>query len=402
VQVEKGWAADVLAAGFEGATVSDRRHAALHFLEHEEIDSGIVVSRGATLRFWHLIFQEYLAARAVAGLEDDDQRKLLLEANRIYRTEWREMVLLLAGVLCVRQGPAKVDGLCKAALDRVGPIAPLAAKAKSAGLLGSMVNDLKPLAYQPSDGRYRGLMDAVLGIFDRENAKSVEFSVRLEAAEALGQAGDPRLSRNNWVRIEAPDMPPFEIGKYPVTVAEYRQFLDDGGYGDERWWKVGGFSQWQQPDGWDDQFQHPNRPVTGVSWYEAAAYAAWAGVRLPTGAEWEFAARGPEGREYPWGNQPPDATLANYLEHGPSHPTPVGLYPAGATPEGILDLAGNVWEWLDEWYDKEKARRVLRGGAFFNKAWALRAVYRYRFLPVNRFDNFGFRCVREVPFPRIK
>ncbi len=130
--------------------------------------------------------------------------------------------------------------------------------------------------------------------------------------------------------------------------------------------------------------------MANVSWYEAAAYAAWAGVRLLKEAEWEFAARGVEGREYPWGNEEPDATRANYRENGPGRATPVGLYPAGATQEGILDMAGNVWEWVDDWYDDERKERVLRGGAWYSLARGLRAAVRLRLEPDSGSTPSGF------------
>ena len=113
VEEEKGWAEDVLAP-----RLSDRA-AALAFLEQEEVDSGIIVSRGSEIRFWHLTFQEYLAARAIAGLADTAQHKLLMNQDKIYKPDWRETALLLAGVL-IRQGQAKVDGLFAAALDQRG------------------------------------------------------------------------------------------------------------------------------------------------------------------------------------------------------------------------------------------------------------------------------------------
>jgi Sulfatase-modifying factor enzyme 1/Domain of unknown function (DUF4062)/NACHT domain len=388
-QVEKGWAAEALAPRFEGATEAQRRELALRFVEEEEVDSGIVVSRGAAVRFWHLTFQEYLAARAIAGLVEADQRELLLGEDRIFRPEWRETALLLAGVLGVRQGADKVNGLFAAVLDRLELEAALSAKAKFAGLLGAMVNDLKPLEYQPADDRYRELMDAVLGIFDRKKAEGVDFAVRLEAAEALGQAGDPRIGRENWVRIDS-----FEIGRYPVTVAEYRRFVEDEGYQHERWWKAGGFGS-TEPQEWEEQKEHPNRPVTGVTWFEASAYCAWAGVRLPTEAEWDRAAAGTEGRKFPWGKEEPDATRANYDEGGPGHVTPVGLYPAGATPEGILDLAGNVWEWVGDRYDEGEAR-VLRGGPWYAVAAALRSATRIWVEPVGWGALIGFRVARDA------
>jgi predicted NACHT family NTPase len=183
VQVEKGQAAEVLAGQFDGLDE------ALKFVEQEEVDSGIIVSRGPAVRFWHLTFQEFLAARAIAGLAEKDQMDVLFRDKRVFLAEWREVLLLLFGVLLVKQGPAKVDGLFAALLDDLGENATLAAKARCAGLLGAMVNDLRPLQYKPADGRYRELLDSVLGIFDEEKAKKVEFTDRLAAAEALVRTG---------------------------------------------------------------------------------------------------------------------------------------------------------------------------------------------------------------------
>ena len=343
---------------------SNQRSGAEAFLLEEEGDSGIIVRRDSQLRFWHLTFQEYLAARCIAGFPDEQQYKLLLDSGKIYLPEWRESALLLAGVL-MGQGRESVDSLFSALLDRLGSKAKLPQQARTAGLLGAMVGDLRPFQYEPKDPRYARLMDAVLGVFKAESVDTIDFKTRLEAAEALGQAGDPRLGdkAENWIRIECEK--PFRIARYPVTVQEYKSFVEDGGYQDQRFWVAGGFGQWQEPDGWAEQLAHPNRPVVEVSWFEAAAYARWARVRLLTEAEWERAARGTEGREYPWGEEAPSPRLANYREGKVGHPTPVGLYPLGATPERIQDLAGNVWEWCEDWYDpSEKKYRNSRGGSW--------------------------------------
>jgi hypothetical protein len=132
-----------------------------------------------------------------------------------------------------------------------------------------------------------------------------------------------------------------------------------------------------------------------VSWYEVAAFAKWAGARLPKEAEWEYAARGTEGRKYPWGKEEPDVLRANYLRTGPRHVTPVGLYPSGATPEGVQDMAGNVWESIDDWHDEEQRMRVLRGGSWYANASSLRASsrrasYRGRGGPEVRVSDIGF------------
>jgi formylglycine-generating enzyme required for sulfatase activity len=141
--------------------------------------------------------------------------------------------------------------------------------------------------------------------------------------------------------------------------------------------------------------QHPNRPVVGVSWFDTMAYCKWAGVRLPTDAEWERARRGAEGRKYPWGNEDPDPTRANY-DAGPGHPTPIGLYPAGATPEGITDMAGNVWEWPDYWNDKDETQN-FRGGSWLNfesllDSTAASGLYR----AAVALSDVGFRVARDV------
>ncbi|HZT32156.1 MAG TPA: SUMF1/EgtB/PvdO family nonheme iron enzyme [Bryobacteraceae bacterium] len=427
-QVERGRAAEIVASQFREAGEGDRFGLAQRFLDEEEVDSGIVVSRGAELRFWHLTFQEYLAARTVAGLSEADQLQLLFAGDRLYRPEWREVLLLLAGTLAVKQGRGKVDGLFRAVLERLGPQAPLAEQARCAGLLGAILADLRPLAYQPPDHRYQKVLEAVLGISEAGPVEGIDLRVRLEAAEALGQAGDPRLRRDNWVTIPAgsflmgaqkedPDGPnydadaygqegpvrevpleAYQMGRYPVTVEEYGRFVEDEGYQNEQFWKEGGYGERTQPGKWEEQLLHPNRPVVNVSWYEAAAYCAWAGGRLPTEAEWERAARGTEGRRYPWGPEPPDASRANYDETKVGSASPVGLFPRGATPapEGICDLAGNVFEWVADWYEQGKTRSV-RGGSWLFQSWFLRASFRLRYEPEYRYVNIGFRCARKVP-----
>ena len=155
VQMSRRDAAEHLVRYFEPEAEKTALDLASEFVEAEEADSGILISRGTDVRFWHLTFQEFLAARAIAGMGDTDQHKLLLEQNRVYRPEWRETALLLAGVLCGKQGHGKVDGLFRAALDEADRDGSLQALARAAGLLGAMVADLKPYTYAPADGRSR-------------------------------------------------------------------------------------------------------------------------------------------------------------------------------------------------------------------------------------------------------
>jgi formylglycine-generating enzyme required for sulfatase activity len=206
------------------------------------------------------------------------------------------------------------------------------------------------------------------------------------------------------------EVSPFFIGRYPVTVFEYDPFVASGGYKEERFWEAGGYGTFAAPGHWQQQLRYPNRPVVEVTWYEAAAYCAWAKGRLPTEAEWERAARGGrEGTRYPWGNEKPDEFRANYFGGGANQPTPVGMYPEGATPQGIHDLAGNVLEWTADWwgrYSEAAARnprgpekgsgKVIRGGSWDSIARGLRVSSRDWSVADARVDDMGFRCVREL------
>ncbi len=155
----------------------------------------------------------------------------------------------------------------------------------------------------------------------------------------------------------------------------------------------------------DRDYNAAEQPVVGVSWNDAVAYAAWVGGRLPTEAEWEYAAGGPEAYVYPWGNQAPTCELANYGDCV-GRTALVGSYPEGASWVGALDLAGNVWEWVADWYGEYPSTgyenpsgptsgsyRVLRGGSFFNNQSGMRCAYRGGGTPSGGDRFSGFRVV---------
>ncbi len=214
---------------------------------------------------------------------------------------------------------------------------------------------------------------------------------------------------------------PFYIDRYPVTNSQYKAFLDASGYDGRldanaeylRHWKNGTYEPGQE-----------DHPVTFVSWRNAQAYAEWAGKRLPTEAEWEKAARGADGRKYPWGDTVPDGTLCNFADANTSFAwsdsdtddgfaltSPVGHYERGKSPYGLYDMAGNVWEWCADWYDEDYYSygpyrdpqgpenghyRVVRGGCWNSDAQSVRAAHRKSYRPDVTSSTIGFRCAKDA------
>ncbi|WP_380789999.1 ergothioneine biosynthesis protein EgtB [Streptomyces albidoflavus] len=230
------------------------------------------------------------------------------------------------------------------------------------------------------------------------------------------------------------DVPAFWLDTAPVTCGAYLRFIEDGGYDEERWW---------HPAGWRTVLEHgltaplfwrrvgttwlrrrfgvvepvpADEPVVHVSWYEADAYARWAGRRLPTEAEWEKAARFDpatgRARRYPWGDADPGPAHAN-LGQRHLRPAPAGAYPAGRSPLGVGQLIGDVWEWTESDFLPYPgfapfpyreysevffgdAHKVLRGGSFGVDAVACRGTFRNWDLPVRRQIFAGFRTARDA------
>jgi iron(II)-dependent oxidoreductase len=263
----------------------------------------------------------------------------------------------------------------------------------------------------------------------------------LPAAEALVPAGELTMgtSVEPWaLDNERPahtvHVPAYWIDTAPVSAGQYAAFIADGGYRDPRWWTAEGWAHRQreglsaplfwQPDGdwWlRRRFGRvepvpADEPVQHVCWYEADAYARWAGKRLPTEAEWEKAARHDpatgRSRRYPWGDADPDPTLAN-LGGWALRPARVGSYPAGASAYGVRQMVGDVWEWTGSDFAgypgfaafpyREYSEvffgsgyKVLRGGSWAVAPVACRATFRNWDHPVRRQIFTGFRCARDA------
>jgi len=155
----------------------------------------------------------------------------------------------------------------------------------------------------------------------------------------------------------------YYIDKYPVTNTKYKIFIESGGYTQKSLWSNAGWEYVTQTNPLENNDLdnilngEPDCPVVNVSWYETEAFAKWAGKRLPTETEWEKAARGTDGRIYPWGNEY-DKTRLNCAENKIEKPTPVTKYPQGQSVYGCFDMAGNVWEWTADWYDSQYYRHA--------------------------------------------
>jgi len=194
---------------------------------------------------------------------------------------------------------------------------------------------------------------------------------------------------------------PFKIDIYPVTNRQFEEFIDAGGYNEDRFWSEEGRT-WRNKKKvtltkyWKEvKWNQPEHPVVGVSYYEAEAFARWAGKELPIEHQWERAARGIDGRDYPWEGGF-DKEKCNTSESGIGKTTRVTRYPNGISPEGCYDMAGNVWEWTQSFYDESKDYRVLRGGSWFDYRYFARCANRNGNYPYDRYSYVGFRCVRTL------
>jgi formylglycine-generating enzyme required for sulfatase activity/predicted MPP superfamily phosphohydrolase/energy-coupling factor transporter ATP-binding protein EcfA2 len=385
------------------------------------------------IEFFHLTFQEFLAARYMVYMEIDFSQFL-------DKSWWEETILLYIGLINL-EWKEKANVAIKEIFNRQ----PLDKKTHyRLWLLGARaLRDIQ--AYKRDE-------KSVVQARDKLNLliqSAADPETRFSAGDILGYLGDPRIEPDKMVRVEAGEfirgsvrgedhgddrptrsiyLDAFLIGQYPVTNSEFKRFVDNGGYNTKEFWTPEGW-EWRktkkigEPRYWyDRKWNGPNFSVVGINWYEAFAYSRWLSdktgklFRLPTEAEWEKAARGTNEYRYPWGNLF-DHNLCSSHETGIHRTSPVGIFPAGKSPYGCVDMAGNVWEWCADWYSSNYYKdspaenpqgpasgsyRACRGGSWISLAEFCRTTFRDYYSPEERKNNLGFRLVQKHEADKVE
>ncbi len=394
-------------------------------------NSGLLLPRGQQrAAFYHLSFQEFLAATRLRAVDEDPVQVLNRYAGK---AEWRRTLVFLFCAIADSVSPEAAVKHYSGLLDHLEP-ARLQADPRPTLLLADCLEV----------GHARGwnleAFRAPLRLACDHALHHLEPPDRAHLWRTLGLLGwDDRpgtglingLPDIDWVDVPAGPflygeenekltLPAFRIARFPITTIQFQAFINDDGYADDTWWQ--GLADRPKPA--RPHWNLPNHPRETVSWFEAVAFCRWLtaclrqrgalpaslGIRLPTEQEWEKAARGTDGREYPWGegyqsgraniNETWDAAGPYNLDRTSA----VGLYPDGASPWGALDLAGNVWEWCLNEYEnpdhngtENDVSRVLRGGSWFFYPRNGRTASRLHFAPANRLNFIGFRLCCSSP-----
>jgi formylglycine-generating enzyme required for sulfatase activity len=408
------------------------------FLDYTERRAHLLVARGGrseqVYSFPHRTFQEYLAACHLAS-----QRRFKLRARELAAEgdEWREVLNLAVGALAFNQNNREkaYDAVEEVMLGSVSEATDTATW-RRVWLAGEMCATIgRQEAERDEIGKkiLPLLRQQLVTLLANEALTPAQ---RAEAGDTLGTLGDPRPGvctlEPEMIPIEAGKFiygerqtrtikQPFAVARYPVTVAQFGMFVAGGGYEEPRYWGGADSPGWRwrmkehnvewrgegpvaQPEYWQQPRWHgENRPVVGVSWYEASAYCAWLTAqtgreyRLPTEEEWERAARHTDGREWAWGSKWEDGII-NSEEANINRTTAVGCFPRGAAECGADDMSGNVWEWTTSRYRARGDTYVVRGGSWNNNQLNARVAIRNDYYPYFSYNGYGFRVVSPVVF----
>jgi formylglycine-generating enzyme required for sulfatase activity/energy-coupling factor transporter ATP-binding protein EcfA2 len=391
--------------------------------KHIEPRCGLLINQKGQTGFWHLVFQEFLTAQQLMDISEDKKAAIAVFWDD---ERFKEVIELYVSYLSI-DNKLTANNIVQEVVqkDDQSPYRRwrLAARAmmdfhqsrRNLDVLHKVEKRLKQIIQKP-----------------------LEPATLMDAGETLGWLGDDREMETyapiaggqyDLEKIGKRTMQPFELGRYPVTNRAFERFVNDRGYDSEALWTRQG-KLWlrdrkpRQPNTWPDRkYRCPNQPVTGVCWYEAAAYCAWLSENdpkhryfLPSADQWQAAAAGKEKREYPWGDESPTGRC-NIDESKIGRPSPVGIFASGRTPgaedAAIHDLAGNVWEWTctnhktgktaeDFKYDKDwdamrkEGLSHLMGGSWYDEAQFARCANRSLNYPADRDDAIGFRCARTL------
>jgi formylglycine-generating enzyme required for sulfatase activity len=412
-----------------------QRSEVLNILDEDQLKIATrasILSTGEEIRFTHQLLQEYFAARHLD--EEINVRKLKAEslwpAKKWWeRNNWEETTVLLAGLYNNDCTPI-IDWIA----DANPEVAAICIKRSGANCPSETLSEMKRRwlprltgRKQDKNPRARAAVGRALGMTGLDDRKGVGTILDKRGRE---------IPDIDWIEIQGGDflygdpvekktVGSFAISRYPVTYKQFQVFIDDPeGIRDKRWFEGLACGEKEHQPG-EQAFQYDNHPRESVSWYQAVAFCRWLSrrlegeydlkridqwkVRLPTELEWERAARGLDGRIYPYGNIF-DQAKGNTRDTGIGRTSAVGIFPEGASPDGVLDMSGNVWQWCLNPYKSsggDPARidlttndtRPLRGGSWYDGRDDARAVYRYDFLPSIRSFDYGFRVVSVVRPP---
>ncbi len=258
---------------------------------------------------------------------------------------------------------------------------------------------------EAKNGHSEVASDATVAASDAKPTSKTKTKKRLKAPKGMVYIppGDFTMGSNDWWPKSQPEhkvrTKGYFIDKYEVTNKQYKAFVDATGHAAPNHWAGGSIPPGKQ-----------NHPVVYVTWYDANEFCKWDGKRLPTDVEWEKAARGTDGRTFPWGNKF-DKNKANTPQYGHGDTMPVGSFPKGVSPYGIYDMAGNAFEWTDSWFKPYPGNthpdenygvkyKVLKGGSWYDCTYykcgiSAPAFNRIFFHPRTKNNNFGFRCAKD-------